>query len=35
MCGGDIQMALDITDQNFEDEVLKADIPVAVDSWAP
>ena len=28
-------MELDITDQNFEDEVLKSDIPVVVDFWAP
>jgi len=28
-------MVLDITDQNFEDEVLKSDIPVVVDFWAP
>ena len=28
-------MVLDLTDQNFEDEVLKSDIPVVVDFWAP
>lgn len=28
-------MALEITDQNFEDEVLKSDLPVVVDFWAP
>ena len=28
-------MLLDLTDQNFEDEVLKSDIPVVVDFWAP
>lgn len=28
-------MVLEITDQNFEDEVLKSDLPVAVDFWAP
>ena len=28
-------MVLEITDQNFEDEVLKSDIPVVVDFWAP
>jgi thioredoxin 1 len=28
-------MVLDITDQNFEDEVLKSGIPVVVDFWAP
>ena len=28
-------MVLDITDQNFEDEVLKSDLPVVVDFWAP
>jgi thioredoxin 1 len=33
--GGGIQMVLDITDQNFEEEVLKSEIPVVVDFWAP
>ncbi len=28
-------MALDLTDQNFEKEVLQADLPVLVDFWAP
>jgi len=28
-------MVLDLTDRNFEDEVLKSDIPVVVDFWAP
>ncbi|TET76789.1 MAG: thioredoxin [Dehalococcoidia bacterium] len=28
-------MVLDLTDQNFEDEVLKSDLPVVVDFWAP
>jgi len=27
--------ALDLTNQNFESEVLKSDIPVLVDFWAP
>lgn len=26
---------LDLTDQNFEDEVLKSDLPAVVDFWAP
>ena len=29
------EMAIEITDQNFEDEVLKSEIPVVVDFWAP
>jgi thioredoxin 1 len=28
-------MVLEITDQNFDDEVLKSNIPVVVDFWAP
>jgi thioredoxin 1 len=28
-------MVLDITDEDFEGEVLKSDIPVVVDFWAP
>ncbi len=28
-------MVEEITDQNFESEVLKAEIPVVVDFWAP
>lgn len=28
-------MALEFTDQNFEQEVLKSDKPVLVDFWAP
>ncbi len=28
-------MVEDITDQNFEEEVLKSEIPVVVDFWAP
>jgi len=28
-------MVLEITDQNFEDEVLKSDLPVVIDFWAP
>ena len=28
-------MVLETTDQNFEDEVLKHDLPVVVDFWAP
>ena len=26
---------LDLTDQNFEDEVIKSDLPTVVDFWAP
>ena len=28
-------MVIEISDQNFENEVLKAEIPVVVDFWAP
>lgn len=28
-------MALEVTDSNFEEEVLKCDLPVLVDFWAP
>lgn len=28
-------MVLDITDQNFEQEVIKSKVPVLVDLWAP
>jgi thioredoxin 1 len=28
-------MVLEITDRNFEDEVLKSNLPVVVDFWAP
>jgi len=28
-------MVLEVTDQNFEDEVLKSSVPVVVDFWAP
>jgi len=28
-------MVVKITDQDFEDEVLKSDLPVVVDFWAP
>lgn len=28
-------MVIDITDQSFDEEVLKSDVPVVVDFWAP
>jgi len=28
-------MVIDVTDQNFKDEVLKSTLPVLVDIWAP
>lgn len=28
-------MAIQVTDSNFEEEVLKCDLPVLVDFWAP
>jgi len=28
-------MAVQVTDSNFEEEVLKCDLPVVVDFWAP
>jgi len=28
-------MVLDLTDQNFEDEVLRSELPAVVDFWAP
>jgi len=28
-------MVIDITDQNFEEEVIKSTLPVLVDLWAP
>ena len=28
-------MVLEVSDQNFEDEVIKSDLPVVVDLWAP
>lgn len=28
-------MAIEFTDQNWEEEVLKSDVPVLVDFWAP
>ena len=30
-----MHMAMEITDQNFEMEVIKSDVPVVVDFWAP
>ena len=28
-------MVIDVTDQNFEEEVIKSNLPVLVDLWAP
>jgi thioredoxin 1 len=28
-------MVIEVTDENFEDEVLKSKVPVVVDFWAP
>ncbi|UCG09780.1 MAG: thioredoxin [Dehalococcoidia bacterium] len=28
-------MVIDVTDQNFDDEVLKSTLPVLIDIWAP
>ena len=28
-------MVIEVTDQNFEQEILKSDIPAIVDMWAP
>ena len=28
-------MVIDVTDQNFEEEVIKSELPVLVDLWAP
>ena len=33
--GGGLEMVQEITDQDFEDQVLKSDISVVVDFWAP
>jgi len=35
MKGGDVSKVVEITDQNFEEEVLESDIPTEVDFWAP
>ena len=28
-------MVIDVTDQNFEEKIIKSDLPVLVDLWAP
>jgi thioredoxin 1 len=28
-------MVIDVTDQSFEEEVIKSDLPVLIDLWAP
>lgn len=35
MAGNDQSIVIEITDQNMEAEVLKSDLPVVVDCWAP
>jgi len=30
-----VTMVTEVTDQNFEEEVIKSDLPVMVDLWAP
>jgi len=32
---GDEVMVTDVTDQDFEEEVIKSTVPVLVDLWAP
>jgi len=33
--GGSMSNVVEVTDQNFEEEILKSDIPTEVDFWAP
>jgi len=33
--GGNVSKVVDVTDQNFEEEVLGSDLPAEVDFWAP
>jgi thioredoxin 1 len=33
--GGNMSKIIEVTDQNFEDEVLNSDLPTEVDFWAP